>query len=88
MWINQTIRNTNAKTKAKHFKRMWLEVSNQGFEVVKSGDLYTVSFSLYRSRKGRIPLEVHAAWWFTNRILLSWTHNLYKKAKLFPANCL
>lgn len=61
MWINQTIRNTNAKTKAKHFKRMWLEVNNQGYEVVKSGDLYTVYFSLYRGRKGRIPLEVHAA---------------------------
>jgi IS605 OrfB family transposase len=61
MWINQTIRNTNAKTKAKHFKRMWLEVNNQGFEVIKSGDLYTVSFSLYRGRKGRIPLCVHQA---------------------------
>jgi len=61
MWINQTIRNTNAKTKAKHFKRMWLEVNNQGYEVLKSGDLYTLSFSLYRGRKGRIPLEVHSA---------------------------
>ncbi len=28
MWINQTIRNANAKTKVKHFKRMWLEVNN------------------------------------------------------------
>ncbi|NJR61381.1 MAG: IS200/IS605 family element transposase accessory protein TnpB [Cyanobacteria bacterium CRU_2_1] len=61
MWINQTIRNTNAKTKAKHFNRMWLEVNNQGYEVLKSGDLYTLSFSLYRGRKGRIPLEVHSA---------------------------
>ena len=61
MWINQTIRNTNAKTKAKHFKQMWLEVNNQGYEVLKSGDLYTLSFSLYRGRKGRIPLEVHSA---------------------------
>jgi putative transposase len=61
MWINQTIRNTNARTKAKHFKRMWLEVNNQGYEVLKSGDLYTLSFSLYRGRKGRIPLEVHSA---------------------------
>lgn len=60
MWINQTIRNTNAKTKAKSFKRMWLEVNNQGYEVLKSGDLYTLSFSLYRGRKGRIPLEVHS----------------------------
>jgi len=61
MWINQTIRNTNAKTLVKHFKRMWLEVNNQGYEVLKSGNLYTVSFSLYRGRKGRIPLEVHSA---------------------------
>ncbi len=61
MWINQTIRNTNAKTKAKYFKRMWLEVNNQGYEVLKSGELYTLSFSLYRGRKGRIPLQVHSA---------------------------
>ena len=61
MWINQTIRNTNAKTKVKHFKRIWLEVNNQGYEVLKSGDLYTLCFSLYRGRKGRIPLEVHSA---------------------------
>jgi len=61
MWINQTIRNTNARTKAKHFKQMWLEVNNQGYEVLKSGVLYTLSFSLYRGRKGRIPLEVHSA---------------------------
>ena len=59
MWINQTIRNTNAKTKVKKFKRMWLEVNNQGFEIIKSGELYTLSFSLYRGRKGRIPLSVH-----------------------------
>ncbi len=61
MWMNQTIRNTNAKTKAKHFKRMWLEVNNQGYEVLKSDELYTLSFSLYRGRKGRIPLAVHSA---------------------------
>lgn len=61
MWINQTIRNTNAKTLVKHFKRMWLEVNNQGFEIVKSGNLYAVSFSLYRGRKGRIPLSIHQA---------------------------
>lgn len=61
MWINQTIRNCNANTKVKHFKTMWLEVNNQGYGVVKSGDLYTLSFSLYRGRKGRIPLQVHSA---------------------------
>lgn len=61
MWINQTIRNCNALTKVKCFKTMWLEVNNQGYEVLKSGDLYSVSFSLYRGRKGRIPLQVHSA---------------------------
>ncbi len=61
MWINQTIRNCNAKTKVKHFKTMWLEVNNQGYEILKSGDLHTLSFSLYRGRKGRIPLQVHSA---------------------------
>ncbi len=61
MWINQTIRNCNAKTKVKCFKTMWLEVNNQGYEVLKSGNLYNLSFSLYRGRKGRIPLHVHSA---------------------------
>ena len=61
MWINQTIRNCNAKTKVKRFNTMWLEVNNQGYEVLKSGDLYTLSFSLYRGRKGRIPLQIHPA---------------------------
>jgi putative transposase len=60
-WINQTIRNANAKTKAKHFKRMWLEVNNQNFEVSKQGDFYAVAFNLLRGKKGRIPLEVHSA---------------------------
>jgi IS605 OrfB family transposase len=60
-WINQTIRNTNARTKVKHFQRMWLETNNQNFEISKQGDFYTVAFNLLRGRKGRIPLEVHAA---------------------------
>ncbi|MEH1906347.1 MAG: transposase [Nostoc sp.] len=60
-WINQTIRNTNAKTKVKHFKRMWLEVNNQNFEISKQGKFYTVAFNLLRGRKGRIPLDIHSA---------------------------
>jgi hypothetical protein len=60
-WINQTIRNTNANTKVKHFKRMWLETNNQNFEICKQGNFYTVAFNLLRGRKGRIPLDVHAA---------------------------
>jgi hypothetical protein len=40
---------------------MWLEVNNQGYEVLKSGDLFSVSFCLYRGIKGRIPLSIHQA---------------------------
>ncbi|BAZ25589.1 transposase, IS605 OrfB family protein [Kalymmatonema gypsitolerans NIES-4073] len=60
-WINQTIRNTNAKTKVKHFKQMWLETNNQNFEISKQGDLYTIAFNLLRGRKGRLPLSIHCA---------------------------
>jgi IS605 OrfB family transposase len=60
-WINQTIRNTNAKTKVKHFKRVWLETNNQNFELSKQGKFYAVAFNLLRGRKGRIPLSVHSA---------------------------
>lgn len=60
-WINQTIRNGNAKTKVKQFQRMWLETNNQNFEISKQGDFYTVAFNLLRGRKGRIPLQIHQA---------------------------
>lgn len=60
-WINQTIRNTNAKTKVKKFKRMWLETNNQNFEISRQGDFYGVAFNLFRGKKGRIPLLVHRA---------------------------
>ncbi|WP_293160471.1 hypothetical protein [Okeania sp. SIO2C9] len=33
MWINQTIRNTCAQTKVKKFKRLPIEVNNQGYSV-------------------------------------------------------
>ncbi|MEA5568049.1 MULTISPECIES: transposase [unclassified Anabaena] len=58
-WINQTIRNTNAKTKVQRFKRVWLETNNQNFEISKQGNFYTVAFNLLRGRKGRIPLSIH-----------------------------
>ena len=61
MWINQTIRNTCARTKVKKFKRLPLEVNNQGYRVSRQGDLFTVSFSLYRGAKKRIPLSIHSA---------------------------
>ncbi|MFB2976284.1 RNA-guided endonuclease TnpB family protein [Microseira sp. BLCC-F43] len=60
-WINQRIRNTNAKTRVKKFKRMWLETNNQNYEISRSGNLFAVAFNLLRGRKGRIPLEVHHA---------------------------
>jgi IS605 OrfB family transposase len=60
-WINQTIRNANARKIVKYFKRMWLETNNQSYEIAKHGDFYTVSFNLIRGKKGRIPLSVHAA---------------------------
>ena len=61
MWINQTIRNTCAKTKVKKFRRLPLEVNNQGYSISRQGDLFTVSLSLYRGQKKRIPLTVHSA---------------------------
>jgi len=60
-WINQTIRNTNSKSRVKQYKRMWLETNNQNYELSRSGNLFSVGFNLLRGRKGRIPLEVHQA---------------------------
>ena len=61
MWINQTIRNACARTKVKKFKRLPLEVNNQGYCISRQGHIFTVSFSLYRGAKKRIPISVHAA---------------------------
>ncbi len=61
MWINQTIRNTCATPKVKKFQPLPIEVNNQGYRVSRQGDLFTVSLSLYRGQKKRIPLRVHSA---------------------------
>ncbi|MDJ0520160.1 MAG: hypothetical protein QNJ74_29195 [Trichodesmium sp. MO_231.B1] len=61
MWINQTIRNTCAQTKVKKFKPLPIEFNNQGYNVTREGDLFTISFSLYRGKRKRIPLTVHSA---------------------------
>src|SRR4051812_47256789 len=45
-WINQTIRNANAKTKVKKFKRLPLETNNQNWTLHKVGETYSVSFGL------------------------------------------
>ena len=58
-WINQTIRNSCAATKVQKFKCMPLEVNNQGWRIEQKGDIYSVSFSILRGVKKRIPLAIH-----------------------------
>ncbi|QUV85922.1 RNA-guided endonuclease TnpB family protein [Chloracidobacterium aggregatum] len=58
-WINQTIRNANARTKAKHFRRLPLETNNQNWTLHRVGDTFSVSFGLLRGIRKRIPIEVH-----------------------------
>ena len=60
-WINQTIRNANAHTKVKQFRYLPLETNNQNWSLHKVGDTYSVSFSLRRGMKKRVPLAVHHA---------------------------
>lgn len=60
-WINQTIRNANARTKVKRFRRLPLETNNQNWTLHKVGDTFSVSFGLLRGVKKRIPLQVHVA---------------------------
>lgn len=60
-WVNQTIRNSKAKTKVKYFKKLPLETNNQNWNLHKNGDTYSVSFGLIRGIKKRVPLEIHQA---------------------------
>lgn len=60
-WINQTIRNANARTKVRRFKRLPLETNNQNWSLHRVGDTFSVSFGLLRGIKKRVPLDVHAA---------------------------
>jgi len=60
-WINQTIRNANAKTKVKRFRCLPLETNNQNWTLHRVGDTFSVSFGLLRGIKKRIPLDVHSA---------------------------
>ncbi len=60
-WINQTIRNANARTKVKTFKTLPLETNNQNWTLHKVGDTFSVGFGLLRGIKKRVPVEVHAA---------------------------
>ena len=60
-WLNQTIRNANAKTGVKRFSCLPLETNNQNWTLHKVGDTYSVSFGLLRGVKKRVPLSVHSA---------------------------
>src|SRR5689334_10318765 len=60
-WINQTIRNANARTKVRRFKRLPLETNNQNWTLHKVGETYSVSFGLVRGIKKRVPLQVEPA---------------------------
>lgn len=59
-WINQTIRNANAK-KVKQFRCLPLETNNQNWTLHRVGETFSVSFGLLRGIKKRIPLQVHTA---------------------------
>lgn len=60
-WINQTIRNANARTKVQRFERLPLETNNQNWTLHRVGDTFSLGFGLLRGIKKRVPLEVHAA---------------------------
>ena len=60
-WINQTIRNANARTKVRRFRHLPLETNNQNWKLHQVGGTFSVSFGLLRGIKKRIPLEVHCA---------------------------
>ncbi len=60
-WINQTIRNANARTKVHHFRCLPLETNNQNWTLHKVGETYSIAFGLRRGIKKRLPLAVHQA---------------------------
>jgi hypothetical protein len=55
-WINQTIRNANARTKVKQFQCLPLETNNQNWTLHKVGETFSVAFGLLRGIKKRVPL--------------------------------
>lgn len=59
-WMNQTIRNANARTKVKQFTCLPLETNNQNWTLHKVGETYSLGFGLLRGVKKRVPLAVHS----------------------------
>jgi len=43
-WINQTIRNANARTKVKQFRCLPLETNNQNWSLHRVGDTFSLGF--------------------------------------------
>lgn len=65
-WIHRTIRNVQKSRKAKRFKSMPLEVGPKHWELDKVRKTFSVTFSISRGVKKRIPLDVHQSshgWW-------------------------
>jgi putative transposase len=60
-WINQTIRNANARTQVQQFRCLPLETNNQNWTLHKVSETYSISFGLRRGIKKRVPLAVHHA---------------------------
>lgn len=60
-WMNQTIRNANARTQVKQFRCLPLETNHQNWTLHKVGDTYSLGFGLVRGIKKRVPLVVHQA---------------------------
>jgi hypothetical protein len=60
-WVNQTIRNANARTKVTQFRCLPLETNSQNWTLHKVGETFSVAFSLRRGSIKRVPLAVHPA---------------------------
>ena len=60
-WINQTIRNANARTKVQQFRCLPLETNNQNWTLHKVGETDSIAFGVRRGIKKRLPLAVHQA---------------------------
>ena len=60
-WMNQTIRQANARTTVQRFQALPLETNHQNWTLHKVGETYSIAFGLRRGIKKRLPLAVHQA---------------------------